>query len=489
MIDQFDDEEELNEQKAKKSSEEFEKLLEDSFRKTKKSLSAGDKIKSEILSIGKDEAFVSTGTMHDGLVPRRDLLDADGQLKYKVGDSIELYVTHVKGSEIYLSPKPSAKNVADNLEDAFDMMLPIEGRITEVCKGGVKVSLQGKSAFCPISQIDTKRVETPEDYVGKRFEFLITQFSEGGRNIVVSRRKLLQEQKGLSEGAFVDANRVGSILTGKVIRLEKFGAFVELDAGVEGLVHISELSWSRVNDPADVLQVGQQIQVKVIKVEEKEGRLKIALSLKQAGSEPWENLPPQVKPGQVAVGRVTRCMKFGAFVELVPGVEGLIPLSEMSYTKRVVRSDELVKEGEQVSVMVKEIQPTERRILLSLKDAGSDPWAMVPLKFPVGAIVPGKVERRELYGLFVQLTEGVVGLLPKSKAVESSDFHYDKYKVGDEVVVEVSEVNLDGRRISLGVPNDAGREEWKTYTQQSAGSFGTLGDKLKLALGKKSKGE
>ncbi len=366
MSDPFENDE--SESSTDKKSSEFAKLLEDSFRTTRKSLSIGDKIHSEILSVGKEDIFVSTGTMHDGIVRRKELLDADGQLICKLGDWIDLYVTQARGAEIYLSPRPTGKNIADNLEDAFDQMLPVEGRVLEVCKGGFRVSIHGKTAFCPISQMDRKHIETPEEYVGKRCEFMITQFSESGRNIIVSRRKFLDEQRGISEAAFVEEHKAGSLIQGKVIRIEKFGAFLELTSGIEGLLHLSELSWSRITDPHEVVQLGQELNVKILRVEEKDGRFMISLSLKQVEEQPWHRLPSQIQSGHVVEGKVTRCMKFGAFVELIPGVEGLIPLSEMSSSKRVLRSDEFVHEGERVTVMIKEIQLAEHRILLSLKD-------------------------------------------------------------------------------------------------------------------------
>jgi small subunit ribosomal protein S1 len=482
-----DDQGEDLEGQEKSKSSEFAKMLEDSFKKPQKKLAVGDKVRGEILVLGKEEIFVSTGTMNDGIVSRKDLLDPDGKMNHKVGDVVDLFVTQVRGSEIYLSSKPTSKNLADDLEDAFDMMLPIEGRVVEVCKGGFRVSVKGKLAFCPISQIDQKRVEVPEEYVGKRFEFQITQFSERGRNIVVSRRKLLEEQRGLSEESFLSEHKAGDIVKGKVKRLEKFGAFVEVAPGIEGLAHISELSWSRVGSPDEVVNVGQEVSVKILKMETLEGQSRISLSIKQAGEQPWDQLSTKVQEGQVVEGKVTRCMKFGAFVEIAPGIEGLIPLSEMSYTKRVMRSDELIHEGEKIWVKVKEIHSDDKKILLSLKDAGEDPWALVFQKFPVGAIVKGKVEKREPYGLFVKLEEGIVALLPKSKAMEQPEFAFEKIKVGEEVMVQVAELRLEERRISLGVPKDPGSEDWKNYSPQSTGSFGNLGDQLKKALEKKNK--
>lgn len=474
MRDIFDDESD------EKSGSEFARMFEDSMQGIGRKLSVGDKIRGEILTIGKEEVFVSTGTVDDGVVLKTELLDQDGQFNHNVGDFLDLFVTQVRGGQILLSPKPTAKNLADDLEDAFDMMLPVEGRVTETCNGGFRVSVMGKTAFCPISQIDSRRVDDPNAYVGKKFEFIITQFSK--RDIVVSRRKLLDEQKEASTAAFADDHKPGDVLSGVVTRLESFGAFVEVAPGLEGLCHISEIAWNRLGHPSEALTVGQEVSAKILKLEEVNGRMQISLSIKQAMPEPFLNLPARIREGAVVEGRVTRCMKFGAFVELAPGIEGLVPLSEMSYTKRVVRSDELVKEGERINVMVKEIRPEERRMLLSLKDAGSDPWAMAPAKFAEGTVVSGVIERREPYGLFVRLDEGVVGLLPKSKALENPEFPFEKVKVGDTIVVQVAELRQSERRISLAVPLDPEAGAWKGFSasqsKSTANSMGTLGEQF-----------
>jgi small subunit ribosomal protein S1 len=367
MRDIFDDE------SSEKGSSDFARMFEESMAGIGKKLSPGDKIRAEVLSLGKDEVFVSTGTVDDGVVLKSELVDKDGKLGVNIGDFVDLYVTRVQGGQVMLSPKPTAKNMAEDLEDAFDMMLPVEGRVTEPCNGGFRVSLMGKTAFCPISQMDLRRIDDPSAYIGKKFEFVITQFGERGRNIVVSRRKLLEEQKELSQAAFAEDHKAGDIVRGVVTRLEKYGAFIEIAAGLEGLCHISEVAWSRLSEPNEVLQIGQEVDAKILKIEEGSGRLNISLSIKQAGGEPWANMPAHIKAGGIVEGKVTRCVKFGAFVELAPGIEGLIPLSEMSYTKRVLRAEEMVKEGERVSVMIKEIRLDDRRLSLSLKDVGGDP--------------------------------------------------------------------------------------------------------------------
>jgi small subunit ribosomal protein S1 len=248
-----------------------------------------------------------------------------------------------------------------------------------------------------------------------------------------------------------------------------------------------------VGDPAEVVSVGQDVSVKILKIETNEGKLRIALSIKQSGVAPWDSVSSsgEIIEGQTIEGKVTRCVKFGAFVELKPGIEGLIPMSEMSYTKRVMRSDELFKEGDRITVMINNVDPEGHRISLSFRDAGSDPWALVSQNFPVGAIVQGKVERREPYGLFVKLEEGITALLPKSKAADRPEFPFDKLKVGDMVTVQIGEIRREERRISLDVPKDPGSDDWKGFVAQpsaadAGGGFGTLADKLKAAMEPKS---
>lgn len=416
-----DDSAESTSKSSAESKAEFAKLLGESFRNNSRKLTVGDKIHGQILVLGQEDVFVSTGTQHDGVISKRDLLEKDGTCTFKTGDMIDLYVTQIRGSDIRLSRNATGKALAEDLEDAFDMMLPIQGRIVEVCKGGVRVNLKGKLAFCPISQIDVKHVETPDEYVGKSFDFRITQFSEGGRNIVVSRRKILEEDRELSAGSFLEENKDGDIVQGKVVRLEKFGAFVELAPGVDGLVHISELAWSRVGDPSEIVQVGQQVSVKILKRETHEGRAKIALSIKQATekAESAGNAPG----GPTASGAPS---------------------------------------------------PT-------------DTWS----KYTVGQVVTGKVNRKEVYGLFVQLEPGITGLLHQSKTQEHPEFHVEKLKVGDPVTVQIGEIRKDERRISLDVPRDPNEDDWKNHTQTAA-TFGALGagsfgDQLKAAMTKKKK--
>ncbi|UYL09639.1 S1 RNA-binding domain-containing protein [Bdellovibrio sp. SKB1291214] len=355
-----------------KSFEDFEAMFAQSEAGGLKTrVSVGDKIRGEILSIGKEESFVSTGTPTDGMIFTRDLLDENKEVKYHVGDMIDVVVLSTKGGEIRLTMKGSKSAEADSLEDAYDMELPVSGTVTEVVNGGLRVNVQGKTAFCPISQIDSRFVTDASEYVGKKFDFLITQFDK--RNIVVSRRKLLEMQKVENEGAFMQKVQVGAILEGRITRLEKFGAFVELESGVEGLIHLSELTWSRVHSPQEVVSPGQTVTVKLLKMEEIDGKLKLSLSMKQADGDgnPWNSVPAKFPVGTVVNGKVEKKEVYGLFVNIAPGITGLLPKAK--WRDHVDGAQfENKKRGDDIAVQIDEIKFEDKKISLGVPGAGED---------------------------------------------------------------------------------------------------------------------
>lgn len=354
----------------------FEELFAQSEKGLGRRLSVGDHVQGEILSIGKEESFVSTGTPVDGMIFTRELLDENKQVKYKVGDVIDCVVTGTKGGEIRLAKKGSLSATTDSLEDAFDMELPIEGKVTETCNGGFRVNVQGKTAFCPISQMDTKFTQDANEYVGRKFEFLITQLDPKGRNIVVSRRRLLELQRAENEGTFMLKHQPGAMLEGKVVRLERFGAFVELEPGIEGLIHVSELAWSRVNDPHEVVSLGQTLTVKLLKTEEIDGKLKISLSLKQADGEgnPWLSVPQKFPVGTVVKGKVEKKETYGLFVNIAPGITGLLPKSKWRDSVEAPQFENK-KRGDEVTVQVDQILFEEKKISLGLpREQEDESW-------------------------------------------------------------------------------------------------------------------
>ncbi len=468
----------------------FAELFEGSQNSVSVHLNPGQKLSVRVISIGKDFVYFDTGTRMDGVIEKKELLDPNGSFPYIEGEMIDLYVAKVRGGEVYLSSKVTGSGVVSHVREAFENELAVEGKVTEVCKGGLRVEINKKSAFCPISQIDSKYVEDASAFVGKTFEFLITQFEEEGRNIVVSRRKVIEKQNQEAKDNLLEDLRIGQIFDGRVTKLMPFGAFVELVPGTEGMVHISELSWARVEKPEEILQVGDSVRVKVLSVtpSEREGDYKISLSIKQTLSHPWDNAEDKIRVGEVLNGKVTNITKFGAFIEIAEGIEGLVPLSEMSYVKRIHRAEEIVNRGDIVPVLVKECDLNNQRVLLSIRDAEGDPWLMAQEKYKPGLSYQGKVEKIERYGLFVCLEPGISGLLHRSKfkGVLTGEV-YEKAKVGDMVRVLIEGFDLAERKISLGVMGDEQESEnWNQYnSSQTSSSFGSLGDQLQKAMNKK----
>jgi len=488
-----DIQEEIIEESAEMESteESFADLFEAYDNNLKDDIRVGDKISGEVISIGRDSVFVDTGTRIDGVVEKGELLNEDGELTCKVGDVLALYAISTKGGEIRLSKAVAGGGGLELLQDAYEESIPVEGKVNALNKGGFDVLLGHRRAFCPISQMDLHYVEKPEDYVGQTFEFLITDFEEDGRNIVVSRRKLLNKAVEKSREIFFKELVLGDEMEGRVTKLMPFGAFVELTPGVEGLIHISELGWSRVENPSDVLKVGDTVKVKVLGVgsDEKSDQMKISLSIKQTLEDPWETVKDRFKEGDVVEGKVTRCAPFGAFVEIEAGIEGLVHISEMSYRKRILKAEDVVSPGDLIQVMLKEIDQPRQRISLSMREVEGDPWAGIARKYRAGQAVEGIVEKHENFGVFISLEPGISALLPKSRIRESaSPGRIEKARPGDTIPVVIETVDVEERKISVG-PGDAQDEgEWRRFVPDKKEGMGSLGEKLKQALAAKKEG-
>ena len=470
--------------------ESFAELFESYAEGMNEDVQVGDKVKGAIISIGRDSVFVDTGTRTDGFVEKTELLDEEGQFTLKEGDVLELYAVAVTGAEIRLSKAITGIGGAELLRDAFENAIPVEGRVKAVIKGGFQVEVVQRRAFCPISQMDLRYVETPEEYMDQTYEFLITEFDEEGRNIVLSRRKLLNRALEKVRESFYAGLTVGDLMEGRVTKIMPFGAFVELTPGVEGMIHISELGWSRVENPDEVVHVGESVRVKVIGMEpsEKSDQLKIALSIKQTLRDPWETVDQRYHEGDTVPGKITRCLDFGAFVEVEPGIEGLVHISEMSYTRRISRPEDLVSPGEQVQVMIKEIDETKRRISLSLREVEGDPWTGVEERYQLGQTVNGTVEKQENFGVFVSLEPGVNGLLPKSALREASKpGMIEKMRPGDPITVAIQRISAGERKITLGPGDEGDTGDWRSFSSDKGAAVSSLGEKLMEALQAKKK--
>ncbi|MDO5537321.1 MAG: S1 RNA-binding domain-containing protein [Desulfovibrionaceae bacterium] len=421
----------------------------------------GQKVQGTVIEVTDDTVFVNIGAKIDGIMDRKDFLDSEGNMDIAAGDPIEAYITRANSQEIVLSRSMGGTGMAA-IEQAKDSGVPVDGRVIETCKGGYHVEVLGKTAFCPGSQMAAGSAEA---LIGTTLQFIITRVESRGRNIVVSHRALADRQREANLARLLEDVREGDVIEGRVTRLAPFGAFVELVPGVEGMVHLSELSWSRIMKADEVVKVDDTVQAKILKISKEKGRdgnehTRISLSIKAALGNPWDdvehNLPA---PGSIVEGKVMRLAPFGAFVEVCPGIEGLVHLSEMSWTKRVNRPEEILKPGDVVAVKIKEINAENRRVSLSLRDAQEDPWADVETKFPVGSIVEGTVESQSKFGLFVCLAPGITGLLPEAimRATKTAA-QFQKLEKDSPVTLEVQRVDAVARRITL-VPEGAQQEQ------------------------------
>ena len=329
-----------------------------------KRIEKGQTIEGTIVAIGPEVALVDVGGKSEAVIELDELKDAEGDVEVALGDRIQATVVSTAGGLTLSRKLVLGAATARQLEDAFRAALPVEGKVERAVKGGYEVRVARQRAFCPISQIDIVRNTDPAQHEGRVYQFRIIEYKDGGKNIVVSRRALLEEEQRASAAEIRRSIVVGAVITGRVTSVREFGAFVDLGGGVQGLLHVSEMGWARVSDTSQVVRAGDEITVKVLRVDEDEE--KISLGLKQLTQDPWSKAQATYEVGQVRTGRVTRVVEFGAFVELEPGVEGLIPLSETGIA-RDVGVKRAFPVGADVEVVVLEIDPPGRRIRLSIK--------------------------------------------------------------------------------------------------------------------------
>ena len=451
----------------------------------------GETIEGTIVAIGPEVAFVNVGGKGEAQIEIDELKDDDGGLEVAVGDHIQAMVVSTEGG-LTLSRKLARGAATDQqLEDAFRAGLPVEGKIERDVKGGYEVRIGGQRAFCPFSQIDTVRVTDSAQHVGRVYAFRIIEYKEGGKNLIVSRRALIEEEQRARAVEIRRSIVAGAVLAGRVTSVREFGAFVDLGAGVQGLLHVSEMGWSRVSDTSHLVTPGEEITVKVLRVDE--DTQKIALGLKQLTADPWSTVHAAYEVGQVRTGRVTRLAEFGAFVELEPGVEGLAHASTFAPTGRSDGWARSVAVGMTGAFEILSIDPDKKRIGVALVPESSvlgGATAASPREIIPGARITGKVERHEKFGVFVFLAPGRTGLIPSSETGVARDADVaTACPVGADIDVVVLEVDSSGRRIRLSrkaVLDALEAEELRDYAARtdvvSAEAFGSLADKLRGAF-------
>jgi|GEM_PF-111004 len=490
----------------------FGKMLEGSMKA--RSFDEGETVKGVIVALGPDVAFLDIGGKSEATIDIAELKDEEGDIEVEVGETIEALVIGTDGG-LKLSRKLARGAAAkEHLGEAFRAGLPVEGKVEKTIKGGYEVRIAGARAFCPFSQMDLQKTADPNVHVGKVLTFRIIEYKEGGKNIILSRRALLQEEEKAKAEETRKSIVPDAILKGKVVSVRDYGAFVDL-GGIQGLLHVSEMGWARVTNPAEIVKPGDELTVKVLRVEPEKGR--ISLGLKQLQPDPWSRAAETYPIGKVVNGKVVRAQDFGAFVELEPGVEGLAHVSTFPPTGTADGWKKLVPAGTEGRFEVLTVDLERKRIGVAMVEEGATrarsreeraeaagaaaaPSAGAPrpprpetprVNIAPGSRLKGKVERHESYGVFIFLAPGRTGLMPAGESNTQRGTDLKKaFPVGSELEVQVVEVDPAGKRIRLsrkalleGEERDDAREF--AERRQSQGSFGSIGDKLKAALAAK----
>lgn len=442
--------------------EDFMQMLEESERTVK----PGEIVRGRVVRIGPEFVTVDIGYKSEGQIPLAEFRTRDGRIAVNEGDEIEVYFDAADAEQegIVLSrAKAEQFRVWRDIENAYTNKTPIEGAIVGKVKGGLKVDI-GVTAFLPGSHVDLRPVRDLDRFVGKRGKFAVLKYNRARANVVVSRRAILEQERDSLRDETLKLLEEGVILEGTVKNITDYGAFVDL-GGIDGLLHITDMSWGRISHPSEILTVGEKMRVVVLKFDAEKER--VSLGLKQLVPDPWGTVTERYAVGGRVRGKVVSLADYGAFIELEKGVEGLLHVSEMSWTKRVTHPSKLISVGEELEVMILEIDPSHRRISLGLKQISPNPWEVVRASHPVGSRIRGKVKSITDFGVFVEVGEGIDGL------AHISDLHWTKkvkhpselFKKGDEVEAVVLGVDVENERVSLGI-KQATPDPWTTLSIQ-----------------------
>jgi len=433
---------------ADADEEDFERLYEESI----KDLREREVVPGSVIGITDEGVLVDVGYKSEGMIPRKQFLDENGELTVEVGDSVEVFLEKKEDSEglIYLSKEKADKmKVWNDIGKAFENNVPVLGRIISKIKGGLTVDI-GVKAFLPGSQVDVRPIRNLDRLVGEDFYFKIIKFNPRRGNVVLSRRVLLEEERETKKKDTLKILEEGSVMEGIVKNITDYGAFIDL-GGIDGLLHITDLSWGRMQHPTEILKVGDQVDVKVLKFDREKER--VSLGMKQLSDDPWEAVPEKFPIGTVVNGEIVSITDYGAFVKLEDGVEGLVHISEMTWNRKLRDPGKLVSVGETVEAKVLNIDKDNRRISLGIKQTEPNPWDVVAEKYPMGSVVEGKVRTLTDFGAFVGLEEGVDGLIHVSDMSWTHKVNHpsELLKKGEDVKTVVLSVDKGRERLSLGL--------------------------------------
>lgn len=434
---------------------EMQELIAKSFRDFKE----GSIVKGRVLEIRSREVLVDIGYKSEGVIPLSEFDDIED---LQVGDEVEVLLVRLENDEgmVILSKEKAAyKQNWDKIVKVYQDGGLIKGKVKAVVKGGLTVNI-GVEAFLPGSQIDIIPPKDLQQFVGNTYDFKIVKINDDRKNVVLSRREIIEQERAEKRARFLESVSVGNIVHGTVKNLTDFGAFIDLD-GMDGLLHITDMTWGRLGHPSELLEVGQELEVIVLDINKEKER--VSLGLKQTQKNPWEETENRFPIGTKVKGKVTNLVPYGAFVEIEEGVEGLIHVSELSWTKRITRPSDVLSIGQEVEAVVLGVNKEEQKISLGVRQLEPNPWDEIEHKYPIGKQVKGTVRNMTAYGAFVELEEGIDGMVHVSDMSWTRKINHpsEMLKKGDEIEAVVIDIDKNAQRISLGV-KQLDEDPWKS---------------------------
>ena len=439
------------------SDEDYEQMLS-MYEGTMSQIVEGEIVKSKVLRVTENAVILDVGFKSEGSVPLDEFKDPQS---LKEGDEVEVFLEHLEdqeGAVVLSKKKADFMRVWEKIRQAHENNEPVQGTLVKKIKGGVVVNLMGVDAFLPGSQIALRRVPNIDELLGQTYEFKIIKLNKRRRNIVVSRRVILENERAHKREHLMKELAVGQVRKGVVKNITDFGAFIDL-GGVDGLLHITDMSYGRVSHPSEMVQIGHEIDVKILDIDWQ--RERISLGMKQLQSYPWQNVAAKYPVGTRVQGKVVSITNYGAFVEIEPGIEGLVHISEMSWTRNVRHPSKIVSIGETIEAVVLKVDEAEEKISLGMKQTEQDPWMVLPLKYPVGTRIQGKVRNLTSFGAFVEIEPGIDGLIHISDMSWTKRVQHpsEVVKKGDGVDVVILNIDAENKRISLGL-KQAEEDPW-----------------------------
>jgi len=431
----------------------FEAELENYLNADFGDVDEGGIVKGEVVKIDGEHVLVDVNFKSEGQIPVTEFQDHEGNLTVDVGDNVDVFVVRkdeMEGTISLSRDKAKRMKLFDTLEGIQEKDDVIKGHIVRRIKGGYTVDLGGVEAFLPGSHVDLRPVPDMDALVGEEYEFRVLKINRRRSNVIVSRRVLLEEERESLRKGLMETLEEGQVVTGKVKNITEYGVFVDL-GGLDGLLHITDMSWKRIKHPKEMVQLGDEIELKVLSFDRENN--KVSLGMKQLVPDPWENIAEKYPEGEKFTGKVTNLVDYGAFVELESGVEGLVHISEMSWTRKIRHPSQVVRVGDETEVVVLGLDTDKKRISLGMKQVKPNPWDVVTEKYPEGTVLEGKIKNITDFGIFIGIEDGIDGLIHVSDISWTKKIRHpgEIYKVGDMVRAKVLTVDKENEKFTLGV--------------------------------------